>query len=154
MPRIPALVALTLALLTAGGCGTSQPPLVQVYAAKQAYAGSLDALTTLIQTGQISDRATLVKIRDTRAVIDVGLAEAERAARAGDLTSFRSWMTRVNAALETYLLLQAPSPTTRPVSLNVETPWTPSRSRPSSSPPARELPRWSALSTPSIRAAN
>jgi hypothetical protein len=53
MPRIPALVALTLALLTAGGCGASQPPLVQVYAAKQAYTAALNATTPLIEAGQI-----------------------------------------------------------------------------------------------------
>lgn len=146
-------LALLLALALCGGCQQQTPPLTQVYTAKQVYTASLDTLTTLINTGRITDANTLMRIRDARLIVEAGLAEAERAARAGDTATFKTWMDRVNAALETYLKLQGPPTTTRPVSLNRETPWTPSRSRPSSSPAARRLPRWPAPSTPSTTAA-
>jgi hypothetical protein len=153
-PLTALMLACVLALvcLFTAGCQTPQtPPLVQLYAAKQAYTASLDATTTLIRSGQIHDANTLMRIRDARTIVEAGLAEAERAARAGDAATFRTWMDRVNAALELYLQLQGP--TTRPVSLAPETPWTPQRSSLSSSPAARPLPRWLAPSTPSTPAA-
>lgn len=110
-------LALLLALALCGGCQQQTPPLTQVYTAKQVYTASLDTLTTLINTGRITDANTLMRIRDARLIVEAGLAEAERAARAGDTATFKTWMDRVNAALETYLKLQGPPTTTRPVSL-------------------------------------
>jgi hypothetical protein len=145
-----ALAALMLAVFAAG-CANPTPPLVEVYQAKQVYSASLDALTAAISTGRIRDANTLMRIRDARTIIETGLSSADAAARAGDAATFRTWMDRVNAALETYLKLQGP--TTRPVSLAPETPWTPQRSRLSSSPALAPLPRWRTPSPPSTLAA-
>jgi hypothetical protein len=144
------LVLLMLATLT--GC-QSTTPLVQIAVAKQAYTAALNATTPLIEAGQISDRTTLMKIRDARTIVEAGLAEAETAARAGDVSTFKLWMDRVNSALELYLQL-SPHPTTRPVSFNQETPWIPQPSSRSFSPERRPSPPSLALWTPSTAVLN
>jgi hypothetical protein len=146
------MLATLLAVLT--GCQSQTPPLVQVYAARQTYTASLDGLTTAINSGAISDRATLVQIRDIRKQIEKGLDDAEVKARAGDKIGAQFILNEVSGWLETYLTLTKPRPATRPSTLNTETPWTPQRSSPSSSVALRQLPDWYRLMKPSPLAGN
>jgi hypothetical protein len=137
MKNITLSIVAVLALAVTG-CA-NKPPLTQVYAARQTYTGSLNALTAANQSGKIHDRATLLAIRDVRAKIEKGLDDAEAAARNGSL-NFQFLMNQVNGWLEEYLTLQKPVPATRPTSFNLETPWTPQRSSPSSWAALRPLP--------------
>jgi hypothetical protein len=135
-----ATVTLLVAVLMLAVAGCGAPPLTQVYAARQTYTGSLDALTTAINTHQITDRATLLKIKDIRAKIEKGLNDAETAARNGDRIGFKFLMDQVDGWLEEYLTLQKPA--TRPTSLYTEPLWTPQRSSRSSWALKRPLPDW------------
>ncbi len=136
--KIAARLSPILALLLIVGCGAK--PLTQVYAARQTYTASLDGLTTAINAGQISDRATLVKIKDLRTLIEKGLDDSEAAARAGNTFTAKSLLNQVETWLEEYLILSKPA--TRPTSLNTEPSWTPQRSSPSSWAALRQSPDW------------
>lgn len=141
-------------LLFLAGCPSTPSPMVQIYAARQTYTGTLNALTTAINAGQITDRQTLTKIRDLRAEIEKGLDKAESKARAGDKVGASFLYQQVTDWLEEYLILSTPRPATRPTSSNTETPWTRQRSLPSSSVAAKLLPDWYRPTKPLPVAAN
>jgi hypothetical protein len=138
-----AWAAVMLLPLMALGIGcSSTPPLVQVYTAKQVYAGSLDALTIAIQTGQITDKSTLQSIKDVRVELDAAFTDATAQAKTGGGLGFTFVMNRLNSALERFLLIAQQGRGVNPSSLKTELKWTPLRSSPSSSP----VRNWSVLS--------
>lgn len=134
---------LLLPLMVFGvGCSSNTPPLVQVYQAKQVYAGSLDAVTVAINTGQIKDRDTLLAIRAVRAELDAAFVEATLKAETGDKVGIKYVLDRINLALERFLLLSTKGRGVNPSSLNTDTPWTPQRFLLSFSPDKRSSPVW------------
>jgi hypothetical protein len=102
------------------GCGNKgtaaadMSPLSRIYVARQAYTATLDSLNTAIETGFIpASRVPL--LRALKKEISSGLDSAEAFARAGDTTSYKFWIERVESALTRYLELTQPiAPTTRP----------------------------------------
>lgn len=112
-------VGVGIVLSGSSGCAalagkTEMSPLTRIYAARQAYDASLQALNRSIEAGFIP-AARVPLIRAVKGEISTGLDQAESFARAGQTSSYKFWIERVEAALTRYLELTQPvAPSSRP----------------------------------------
>lgn len=99
------LLALMLLTFVVGNSGCGASPARKVIAAEQTYTEVANTLNVAIQQKQITDRDTLIAIREGALEVDAALDDAKARAIAGERIGFEFAWARANAALDRFLLI-------------------------------------------------